>query len=163
VSVVVYANYQGGVSGPTLQAGDSIQTTASGIWCMGGDTECGGADGIRSASAAEPDVVLPSSPMGTLIAQVGSDPLFALGSSASFTAQTSGTLTLLFDDRACCYGDNTRFITVEVVVSPIADVGTHTAWRAATAILMPTLPDAVAAAFDNRPRPKARMKRGATR
>jgi hypothetical protein len=118
--VSVPAIQAAGVSGPTLQAGNVVTVKASGIWCMGGDTECGGADGIRFADVVkETDMVLASSKMGTLLGQFGSDTPFPLGSSATFTAQTSGTLKLLFNDRRCCYGDNTRSLTVQIWINPV--------------------------------------------
>jgi hypothetical protein len=67
----------------------------------------------------ETDMVLASSKMGTLLGQFGSATPFPLGSSATFTAPTSGTLKLLFNDRRCCYADNTRSLTVEVWVNAV--------------------------------------------
>jgi hypothetical protein len=65
----------------------------------------------------EPDVVLPSAEIGALIAHIGSGPLFLVGPSSSFTADRTGQLVLLFNDRACCNGDNSGSIQVVVTVS----------------------------------------------
>jgi len=100
-------------------AGQHITIAASGSWCMGGTgatAECGGPAGIRSAHADEPGMVLPSAKIGALIARIGSGPFFLVGASSSFTADRAGKLVLLFNDRACCYGDNSGSIRVLVNV-----------------------------------------------
>ena len=110
-----------GIRALNLTAGQQIIVTASGIWCMGGSgatAECGGPAGIRSGHSDEPDVVLPSAKIGAVIAHIGSGPLFLVGASSSFTANRSGQLVLLFNDRACCYSDNSGSIQAVVSVSP---------------------------------------------
>ena len=112
---------QSGIAGPLVAIGRSVAVTATGTWCMGGTgatAECGGPDGIRWANPAESDMVLPSAKMGALMARIGLGPWFAVGSSTGFTATVSGRLTLAFNDRACCYSDNSGSIQATVIVSP---------------------------------------------
>lgn len=110
-----------GIPALDVVAGQPVSITASGSWCMGGTgatAECGGPAGIRSAHSDEPDMVLPSAKIGALIAHIGSGPLFLAGASSSFNADRSGQLVLLFNDRVCCYGDNSGSIRVIVNVGP---------------------------------------------
>jgi hypothetical protein len=59
--------------------------------------------------------------MGTLIGRIGSGPWFVIGTSTSFKAKTSGTLTLLFNDRANYYVDNAGTATAQISVRrPVA-------------------------------------------
>jgi hypothetical protein len=83
---------------------------------MGG-TECGTPAGIRPPNTDESDVVLPSADLGTLIGRVGSGPWFRVGTSANFTSPATGRLILMFNDRACCYGDNSG--SIEVLIGEI--------------------------------------------
>jgi hypothetical protein len=83
----------------------------------GAGAECGSADGIRAANAAETGLVLPSAKIGTLIARIGGGGWFAVGTSSTFTAGSSGLLELMFNDRTCCYVDNSGSIEVTVAVS----------------------------------------------
>jgi hypothetical protein len=84
----------------------------------GATAECGSPDGIRRANVDEPDLVLKTSEIGTLIGRIGNGPWFAIGSSKTFVAGSSGTFTLLFNDRVCCYLDNSGSITVRVASGP---------------------------------------------
>jgi hypothetical protein len=120
-AIVVPALSSAGVVGPSVTAGQLVTITASGTWCMGGSgltAECGGPGGIRPAHADEADVVLPSAELGTLIGKIGQGPLFSIGSSSSFRASASGSLRLLFNDRACCYVDNSESVTASISVEP---------------------------------------------
>ena len=62
--------------------------------------------------------MLPSAELGTLIGEIGQGSLFSIGSSSSFRASASGSLRLLFNDRACCYVDNSGSVTASVGVEP---------------------------------------------
>ena len=97
-----------------MHAGDLIDVQAFGTWYLGGN-DGGGPDGIRMGHTDEPDVVLPSEPIGELIARVGSQ-LLPVGGNKSFVAPQDGDLYLLFNDRAPWYGDNHGSVTAEVDV-----------------------------------------------
>ena len=45
---------------------------------------------------------------------MGNGPWFKIGEQARVTAQTNGELFLLFNDRPCCYGDNSGAVTVTI-------------------------------------------------
>lgn len=61
--------------------------------------------------------VLPESPVGTLIANIGSSRWFAVGSSDGFTVATSGRLFLLYNDISGEYGNNSGSYQVTVTVT----------------------------------------------
>jgi uncharacterized protein YccT (UPF0319 family) len=103
--------------GPTVAVGDVLTITASGTWCMGGDTECGPPSGIRPANADEPGLIDPAAQFGTLIARIGTGSWFVVGSGTKLTASATGQIGFLFNDLANAYGDNTRSIRVNVVTT----------------------------------------------
>jgi hypothetical protein len=55
-------------------------------------------------------MVLPSAPIGALMARIGDGDWFLVGSHASFSAPRSGQLVFAFNDRASFYTDNSRSI-----------------------------------------------------
>ena len=84
---------------------------------MGGvppTAECGSAQGIRRANPVELPLILDSAKIGALIGRVGNGPWFKIGEQARVTAQTNGELFLLFNDRPCCYGDNSGHVRVNI-------------------------------------------------
>ena len=90
---------------------------------MGGTpptAECGTADGVRPANADEFPLVLDSAEIGELIGRVGSGPWFRIGSISQISMPNPGALVVLFNDRPCCYGDNSGSISLAVgtVVAP---------------------------------------------
>jgi hypothetical protein len=56
--------------------------------------------------------------MGTLIGRIGDGDWFVIGEFTDFTAESSGDLVLVMNDRACCYSDNSESITGMVRVEP---------------------------------------------
>ena len=79
VSLLVEVAGPDGIAAVPIAVGDQVSVTATGTWCMGGSgptAECGGPQGKRAAHVDEPDVVLPSQKIGTLIGRIGSGPLF---------------------------------------------------------------------------------------
>ncbi len=119
--VQVPASAGAGAVGPSVKAGQQVKIAASGTWCMGGSgqtAECGPTTGIRWANPPETDVVLPSAQIGTLLARIGTSGWFAVGSSVSFTASAAGPLGLLFNDRSCCYADNSGTISATISLGP---------------------------------------------
>jgi YVTN family beta-propeller protein len=122
VPVTVLAMSASGASvSATMVSGQMVTVSASGTWCMGtnGSTaECGGPAGIRRAHSDESDLVLPSEMIGTLIGRIGSGPWFAVSANSSFTASAAGTLVLAFNDRACCYFDNSGYVSALLAIGP---------------------------------------------
>jgi murein DD-endopeptidase MepM/ murein hydrolase activator NlpD len=122
--VVVDATDGGSVaSGLSVRTGDRLRIRAGGDWCMGAG-ECGGPDGIRSANPDEPDLRDPTAEIGTLLARVGPGPWLPVGDDRTFTAQHDGQVRVVFNDRECCYGDNSGSIDATVSVESFS-LGTH--------------------------------------
>jgi hypothetical protein len=120
-TVIVPASSSVGVPGPDVLAGQRVTVQATGTWCMGGagpTAECGGPAGIRVAHADEADVVLPAASIGALIGQIGAGPLFELGPESTFVATSTGAIRLLFNDRTCCYFDNSGSVTATIAIGP---------------------------------------------
>jgi hypothetical protein len=116
----VQALSSSGLQTVDLPPNTTVAISASGTWCMGGippTAECGGPAGIRPAHADEPDVVLPSSPIGRLIGTIGGGAYIDIGDSANIQTGQGGALTLLFNDRAGSYADNSGEIEVTLTVS----------------------------------------------
>jgi hypothetical protein len=112
-----------------ISQGQLVSVEAPGVWCMGGApplAECGPADGIRPSNANEPDVLYSDAPLGALIGRIGSGPYFMIGSSHTFTATRSGQLKLIFNDRRCCYLDNSEVLSIQVLVWPQAETPSPT-------------------------------------
>jgi hypothetical protein len=119
----------GAYTGVDIQAGQAVRVTASGQAGYGND----GGPGWSGYPDTNPDgdrylngrplgrkfdaaAVLPSAPIGALLARIGSGPWFLVGSSASFTAGAGGQLYLLYNDANGGYANNSGgyYITVEV-------------------------------------------------
>jgi hypothetical protein len=108
-------------TGITVQAGRLVGFDVSGTWCMGGappTAECGPPSGIRPADPVELPLILDTAEIGALIGRVGSGPWFEIGAGGAVRMPNSGTLELLFNDRPCCYGDNSG--SVRVAIKPMA-------------------------------------------
>lgn len=116
-------------TGISVDSGDTMSFNASGNWCLGSPPvdqgyDCGGPEGWHIANAQETGALLPSVKLGTLIGTIGgSGQYFAIGSSSILTAQNSGELYLLINDRYNYYFDNGGSVTVNISVS--ADCSTH--------------------------------------
>jgi hypothetical protein len=127
-TVAVPAAAGGGIVAASLPANATVTVTASGTWCMGGTgatAECGSAAGIRLPHADESGMILPAAKIGMLLGRIGGGQPFAIGSRSSFSSRSGGPLTLLFNDRSCCYGDNSGQLQVRVTVSsPVPITGT---------------------------------------
>jgi hypothetical protein len=109
-------NPDGVRTGIVVNRGQTLQFAASGSWCMGGQpptAECGGPGGIRTAHPIEQPLVMPRAPFGALLGRIG-DVHVLIGSSATLTAPADDELVLLFNDRTCCYGDNSGRIIVMI-------------------------------------------------
>ncbi len=75
------------------------------------------ADGTTCPGKIDPAAVLPTSPVGTLIAKIGSSGWFPVGSSFSRTIHNmSGRLFLLYNDVPGLYSDNSGSYQVKVKV-----------------------------------------------
>jgi hypothetical protein len=122
-TVVVRAKEQTSTwAGVTVRRGQRLLVEAAGTWCMGGvppTAECGGPEGIRPANPVELPLILNSAQIGTLLGRIGNGPWFAIGRRELGTAPSNGPLLLLFNDRPCCYGDNSR--SIEVTVRRVED------------------------------------------
>ncbi len=118
VDVVVQAKSQTPKNtGVNVRKGQRIQMKASGTWCMGGvppNAECGGPGGIRTANPAELPLVLNSAKIGALIGRVGDGPWFLVGKERRIEAKRNGQLRLLFNDRPCCFGDNSGSVKAKI-------------------------------------------------
>ena len=117
-SLVVQAlNQNRTPTGVVVRRGQQLFIEAKGEWCMGGippTAECGSAQGIRQANPVELPLILNSAKIGALLGRVGNGPWFKIGEQARVTAQTNGELFLLFNDRPCCYGDNSGHVRVNI-------------------------------------------------
>lgn len=71
-------------------------------------------NGTLCSPIMDPNAVLPSAPVGELIANIGSSGWFAVGSNFSATIHTSGQLFLLYNDVSGLYGNNSGSYTVTV-------------------------------------------------
>lgn len=100
-------------TGAIVQAGQRVSIRASGVWCLGGN-QCGGATGIRPPNFDEFPLILDSAPIGALIARIGNGPWVNVGQTGQIEATSPGELVLLFNDRPCCYADNSGALTVTV-------------------------------------------------
>lgn len=128
-SVTVSAtNANGTPMGINVVQGQQLTFHASGYWCsrgikQDGSASCGGPEGIRPAGPGETDLVLPNQLVGLLIGRIGTW-VFPIGSSTQITAQASGQLYLLMNDRTCCYADNSGQVTASIAISgaPGADI-----------------------------------------
>lgn len=87
--------------------------SAPGQWSWG-DNDCT-ADGTKGRPNAEerPSALFPSGRFGELYGRVG-EWTFPVGSSAQVTAQASGELSFIMNDRVGFYGDNSGELAVEV-------------------------------------------------
>jgi PA-IL-like protein len=104
-------------TGVRVRRGQRLLIEARGTWCLGGTpptAECGGPQGIRPADPVELPLVLDGARIGTLIGRIGDGPWFVVGRQRRITAQREGRLVLLFNDRPCCYGDNSRSVRVAI-------------------------------------------------
>jgi hypothetical protein len=122
LTTVVNANQDlpGLDTGIDLTSGDTFTITALGEASFGtGSTQACStsertvpdgqritADGTLCPPKIDPSVVLPSAPVGTLIANIGSSGWFAVGSNFSATVSSSGRLFLLYNDVPGQYGNN---------------------------------------------------------
>lgn len=117
-------------TGINLSSGSNITITAQGWVSYGieGTGYCDGTpltnpDGQRMLNGTPCDpkfdsgAVLSSSPIGELIASIGSSGWFAVGSSDGFTVATSGRLFLLYNDDSGFYGDNSGSYQVTITTS----------------------------------------------
>lgn len=110
-------------TGITVRRGESLHFRAGGTWCLGGRpprAECGPPDGIRRANPEELPLILSSAKIGTLIGRIGDGPWFEIGRDARVKARRRGRLVVLFNERACCYGDNSRRVRVTVASEEVA-------------------------------------------
>lgn len=118
-TITVYANNASGTdSGIYVQQNDSLQFSASGLWCLSGPVTndrkyCNGPDGITQPRDSELPVALNGQKFGELLGRIGNWS-FAIGSSNALQSLATGELYLLFNDRPCCYGDNSGYVTVSV-------------------------------------------------
>jgi hypothetical protein len=118
----------GAYTGVDIQAGQAVRVTASGQAGYGNDGGPGWSgypdtnpDGDRYLNGQplgrkfDPSAVLPSAPIGALLARIGSGPWFLVGSSASFTASAGGQLYLLYNDATWGYANNSGgyYVTVD--------------------------------------------------
>ncbi|HEV2580006.1 MAG TPA: LecA/PA-IL family lectin [Ktedonobacteraceae bacterium] len=116
-------------TGIDLTVGTDITITASGqaTFGIGSTQDCNTteetqpdgqrilSDGTLCPGKIDPSAVLPSSPVGELLASFGSSGWFAVGSSDGFTSAASGRLFLLYNDISGQYGNNSG--TYQVVVT----------------------------------------------
>jgi hypothetical protein len=108
-------------TGLSVAKGQLVRVRASGTWCMGGEppsAECGTADGVRGANPEELPLILDSAPVGALIGRVGTGSWFLIGSTTNIRMPKAGKLALMFNDRPCCYLDNSGAVAVIVSVTP---------------------------------------------
>ena len=112
-------NSTGTPTGITVDLGQTVSIQASGFWCSGGikndgSASCGGPQGIRPFNPGEEvDLILPNELIGLLIGRIGNW-YFPIGSSRQVSAQASGQLFLLMNDRTCCYADNSGQVTATI-------------------------------------------------
>lgn len=110
-------------AGIWVNAGDTMSFGASGNWCLGSPPvdqgyDCGDPRGWHIANAQETGALLSTAKLGTLIGTIGgTGRYFAIGGSNTLTAQDSGELYLLINDRRDYYFDNGGSVTVNVAVS----------------------------------------------
>ena len=117
VVTVQAANQTPTRTGVTVQSGQRVQFVASGSWCMGGrppTAECGSPAGIRAANIVELPLILNSAPLGALIGRVGNGPWFIARLDEPINVPNAGEIFLVFNDRPCCYGDNSGAVSVTV-------------------------------------------------
>jgi hypothetical protein len=115
--VVEAANQTPTDTGITVKKGKRLVLKATGTWCLGGQpptAECGGPEGIRAANPVELPLILNKAKIGKLIGRIGNGPWFGVGKLARITAKRNGRLVLMFNDRPCCFGDNSGFVSVEI-------------------------------------------------
>ena len=115
--VVEAANQMPTDTGITVKKGKKLVIEATGTWCMGGQpptAECGGPEGIRAANPVERPLILSRAKIGKLIGRIRNGPWFGVGELARVTARRNGRLVLMFNDRPCCFGDNSGSVSVEI-------------------------------------------------
>jgi hypothetical protein len=84
---------------------------------MGGTpptAECGGPEGIRSPHDDEFPLILDSAALGELIGRVADGPWFRIGAGGAINMPNSGDLWVIFNDRPCCYVDNSGAISLSI-------------------------------------------------
>ena len=117
-TIVVEAAYQTPTdTGITVKKGKKLVFEATGTWCLGGQpptAECGGPEGIRAANPVELPLILNRAKIGKLIGRIGNGPWFGVGKLARVTARRNGRLVLMFNDRPCCFGDNSGSVSVKI-------------------------------------------------
>ena len=59
----------------------------------------------------------PKLPYARLLARIGTDPSWSVGRGGTFTARSSGVLSLRIHDADACQGDNDGFMKVTVTIS----------------------------------------------
>lgn len=72
--------------------------------------------GHTCGSKHDPAAVLPSAPIGALLARVGAGPWFVAGSSYSGVVSGSGRLFLLYNDDPGTYSDNGGAYSASITV-----------------------------------------------
>ncbi len=113
-------------TGMSVEAGQQLYIRVTGTWCIGG-SECAGPDGFRDADPdQEQPLLLPSAKIGALIGTITSDgsvhppdhDWFVIGSGGPITADRSGTLYVMFNDREVNWPlaltDNSGVMTVTI-------------------------------------------------
>lgn len=132
-NLVVNANQDlpGLDTGIDLSVGTNITITASGqaTFGIGSTQDCNTTeetqpdgqrlltDGTLCPGKIDSSAVLPSAPVGELLASYGSSGWFGVGSSDGFSASTGGRLFLLYNDISGQYGNNSGSYQVTVTTS----------------------------------------------
>ncbi len=101
---------------PNVSAGDLLQFKAFGSWTyVKGAGHASGPDGYSpgpaDAAPFQPQFKLPSAPIGTLIARIGNNAPFVVGSSRITSAANSGPLYMRMNDVN--HEDNGGTVSVE--------------------------------------------------
>ena len=113
--VAVRADAQWVDSGIDVSKGDTISLKAQGRWSNGGDTPQY-VTPFGFPGSFLPGTLLPSAPLGALIARVG-DSAFLVGSGADAPSPAGGRLFLAMNDVADMYADNRGQVQVSVAVT----------------------------------------------
>jgi PA-IL-like protein len=117
-------------TGMNVEAGWTMRFTAQGTGGYGGFGDCGGSDptttdpsGSRHDNGGtcqpriDPNAVLGSSPIGTLLARIGNSDWVPVGSATTLRAWASGAVFILYNDVPGTYGDNTGAYSVQIATT----------------------------------------------
>jgi len=100
---------------PFVHPGDQLEITATGAWSHHpADPQFSNPYGPAGVDVFDPEAILPSAPVGSLLGRIGENPPFVIGEHRSLTSEYRGQLWVSMNDRPDGFSDNTGSVGVAV-------------------------------------------------